>query len=188
VSTTGFWLFVAVPPERHADVARLLEGIHSRELSLEENRVHEQWRLNQSVPIADRGLFARPFVAAIQGDADLIDVLRPSENPYLGSIGTDRTVPTAVLWYAIGPDKAALVPGRFGNMLLQNAEIPDALERISSALAVAPSEFAERVGFMLEHTNNDHEETIRELRTKLIDALSQAKGLGVGFMTWTIVV
>lgn len=93
---------------------------------------------------------------------------------------TARHTPVSVVWHALGYERAILLPGHFGNMLLHPGEVAGAKERVRLAYARTSSQYlldaAKRCGLSV------YEQTLVDVTNSLPDGLAQAKERKLGFL------
>jgi hypothetical protein len=58
-----------------------------------------------------------------------------SEQTLFRMLSTARTTPVSIVWHALGHERAGLLPGHMGNLLLHASEVDDALEQTHRAYA-----------------------------------------------------
>lgn len=98
-------------------------------------------------------------------------------------VSIPRHTPVSILWHVLGEERAELLPGRFGNMLLGPGAIDEALERVVSAFhGHSPEVLIERA---IEYCGSSifDEARLRDVIDFLPDALEQASRLGRGFLS-----
>lgn len=96
-------------------------------------------------------------------------------------ISVRRCTPGALLWHAIGCERASRMPGIFGNVFLTAGQVADALKQAEAALAGLVLEDALARGCALAGHSNDRP-LGREVIGHLPDGLRRALELRKGFM------
>jgi hypothetical protein len=89
--------------------------------------------------------------------------------------------PVAVLWHALGFERARALPGNMGNLLVHPRDVPRAFEEVSAAyLGLDVANAVER-GHSFCRTRVHSREDVEEVVTFLPDGLRRAAELGKGF-------
>jgi hypothetical protein len=92
-----------------------------------------------------------------------------------------RHTPVSILWHALGHQRAGLLPGKFGNLLLSATEIAQAEQKTRQAYAgISPQELRDKARAFCGWSVD--EERLGEVLHFLPDALAQARELGQGFL------
>ena len=136
MSANHWWLHVAVTQQQVTDLrSRFEEALSAAAESLvpktwppaDEDRVvlihfHRAFNLQAVDEFSRAVLFTRGV------DLELRDEIM------LEWISTPGITPVSILYYALGAESAALLPGMLGNVLLGPDDVPAALERVERAL------------------------------------------------------
>lgn len=127
------------------------------------------------------------FISAFSVDGytefakEIIDKNMLSEENCFRFIITNRCPPVAILWQAIGYEKALLLPGNMGNIFLSSDELEDSLSKTNQAFAGLNMDVAiERGVRFAGHSNSSID--ILDVLTHLPEGLSQALKLRKGFL------
>jgi hypothetical protein len=56
-----------------------------------------------------------------------------AEQRFFRFVSVRRCTPVSIVWQVLGPERALLLPGNLGNLLLRAAEVPSAVEKVEQA-------------------------------------------------------
>lgn len=98
------------------------------------------------------------------------------------AVKLDRVAPVEMLFYTIGPKRFAVLPGRFGNMVIPAREVAR-VRRVVNELLEMDEDFQERGERILDLGNNDPEDVGKVLNA-LPDALEEIDGEDVGLVAY----
>ena len=96
---------------------------------------------------------------------------------------TRQVTPMSVVWQALGPERAHMLPGRMGNLLLSPAEVAASQDQVSEAYADLTIDLLFERALRYCAPSIMQEETLREAITFLPDGLRQARDAGKGFLS-----
>jgi hypothetical protein len=106
-----------------------------------------------------------------------------SEETVFRFISADRCPPCAALWYALGYERASLLPGAMGNLLCSSKDVSGAQEAVHAAYAdCIPEELIERGWLLLRNGNNQINE-MKKIITMLPEGLARARASKKGFLS-----
>jgi hypothetical protein len=92
-----------------------------------------------------------------------------------------RHTPVSILWHALGYERASLLPGQMGNMLLHPNDVTAANEKIHLAFAgTSPQDLIDRAKRYCGLSVSG--DTIQDILSFLPDALSHARKFRLGFL------
>jgi hypothetical protein len=92
-----------------------------------------------------------------------------------------RHTPVSILWHALGHERADLLPGQFGNLLLSADQIAPAQQRTRQAYAGAsPQDLLDKARNFCGWSVDDG--SLRDVVGFLPDGLARARELGLGFL------
>jgi hypothetical protein len=92
-----------------------------------------------------------------------------------------RCTPCAALWQALGPERAAQLPGVLGNLLLDPSEVKPALAQVESVYAAySTDELVEQALPLVDHSNEA--KTLEETITLMPEALRRAHAVQRGLL------
>jgi hypothetical protein len=95
---------------------------------------------------------------------------------------TAKNTPVSIIWHALGYERASLLPGRMGNMLLHPREIADAKERVCRAYAgTSPQNLLDAAKCYCDRDVSD-ERLRHDVISFLPDGLARAEELRLGFL------
>ena len=175
---------------------RFLEAKQRARLSTESQRALDSWESDLSQFDGGHSLSAEasrlihPVMQAFNlpgfddlGKAfvsgDLSDYM--SEETSFRFIILKRGAPASVLWRALGFDRARVLPGLFGNLLLAAHEVEPALAQVRRAYAGTSIDELVRLSLPMVADSNT-ESDVREILTMLPEGLERAHELGQGFL------
>jgi hypothetical protein len=94
---------------------------------------------------------------------------------------TARHTPVSIVWHALGYERAILLPGHFGNMLLHPGEVAGAEEKVRLAYAGTSSQ--DLLDAAKRYCGQSvYEQTLVDVINFLPDGLAQAKERKLGFL------
>ena len=93
-----------------------------------------------------------------------------------------RTTPVSILWHALGDQRASLLPGQMGNLLLRPDQIDEAAEMTRRAYAGATTETLLDAARRYCSTNVA-DDVLMEVLSFLPDGLARAKERQLGFLS-----
>jgi hypothetical protein len=122
--------------------------------------------------------FAFRFVG---GEGDCVRFL--DDGHLFRFVTTRQVTPMSVVWQVLGPERALMLPGRMGNLLLSPADVPECHDQVSEAYAGLTIDvlFERALRYCAPSVFN--EESLREAITFLPDGLRQARDAGKGFLS-----
>jgi hypothetical protein len=96
-------------------------------------------------------------------------------------IMASRHTPVSILWYALGYERACLLPGQVGNMLLHPNDVTAANEKIRLAFAgTSPQDLIDRAKRYCSWSVS--EDTVKDILSFLPNGFSHAQKLRLGFL------
>lgn len=140
-------------------------------VSLEERKIHGEWY--------NRFVWAFNLPGYTELAAEIASFL--SEETCFRYISIGGCSPVAVLWQAIGRERALLLPGTMGNVFLTAKQIASAAAQTKNALRDLAMNEAVTRGVALVG-ESDSEDSVRSIITHFPEGLQRAIDTGRGFM------
>lgn len=98
-------------------------------------------------------------------------------------VSTRQITPMSVVWQALGADRALMLPGQMGNLLLGPAEVAASRDQVSEAYAGLTTDVLFERALRYCAPSVFLEEDLRDAITFLPDGLRQARERGKGFLS-----
>ncbi|QSQ26444.1 hypothetical protein JY651_16585 [Pyxidicoccus parkwayensis] len=210
MGVTFLWLSVGIPSERVDEVAsRFAEAVAASPVSPAARRVLERWREDpdslspEHVPDPTRP----GALMESEGVVDFEELFRPKSLIELGqgffmkgaetqSLGieataenagvfvNDRVPASAALYFGLGAERAARLPGHFGALFVVPGEVAQVLASVEALLGQPSEEMRARAWRWLGRGNNDFSR-LDELFEFIPRALRTAHARGEGMLLLT---
>ncbi|MEZ0228767.1 MAG: hypothetical protein ACAI25_09095 [Planctomycetota bacterium] len=189
MSWSCFWIFSRLPAGSEAQVDALLQAAVDQKLTPEVSAAIQAVERDPELLTDDYDAgnvnrvlmpFARPSVGIdVLNDLDaIVDFTKNSKV----HVGLDRVPPFSALFYALGPNRAARLPGRFGNMVIPATRLRAVRDEVSAVFTEDPTGILERARRVFFGTDpwGDAPKLLAVLPKALDDAVEAGTGL-VGF-------
>ncbi|MCD0484576.1 hypothetical protein LO771_19790 [Streptacidiphilus sp. ASG 303] len=210
MSATGFWVVGAVPDPEISRIRRVHPDAAAAHGAAPAPSADLEWWRRQSASevFFEEGPHCPAPTGAARRFADLVDAARSDsaaaedmrddllrlvpqrEGEGLFCAAARKGDPAAALAWALGPASAQHLPGRFGDFLLDAAQVQAVLPEARQALALEPARRAEvtaRVGLWLDGMGDDAGHDAGKLIDGPLEVLRHAARTGsgaVGMALW----